>query len=55
VSDLSSFKVESIDEFIEQTKRYDFDSFDNQFYNDENLYQQMIDYSRKHIEQLMQE
>ena len=53
VNDLSSFKVESIDEFAEQYKRYDFDSFDDQFYSDENLHQQLIDYSRKHIEQLM--
>lgn len=54
VNDLSSFKISSFEEFAEQTKRYDFDSFDNQFYDDENFYQQMIDYSRKHIEQLMQ-
>lgn len=54
VDDLSSFKIESVDEFVEQTKRHDFDSFDNQFYDDENLYQQIIDYSRKYIEQLMQ-
>lgn len=54
VNDLSSFEISSIEEFAEQTKRFDFDSFDNQFYSDENLYQQIIDYSRKHIEQLMQ-
>ena len=54
VNDLSSFKISSFEEFAEQTKRYDFDSFDTQFYDDENLYQQIIDYSRKHIEQLMQ-
>ena len=53
VNDLSSFKVESIDEFIEQTKRCDFDSFDNQFYSDENFHQQIIDYSKNYIEQLM--
>lgn len=53
VNDLSSFKVESIDEFVEQTKRCDFDRFDNQFYNDTNFHQQVIDYSRKHIEKLM--
>lgn len=54
VNDLSSFKIDSVGEFVEQTKRYDFDSFDNQFYDNENLYEQIIDYSRKHIEQLMQ-
>lgn len=54
LNDLSSFKIDSVGEFVEQTKRYDFDSFDNQFYDNENLYEQIIDYSRKHIEQLMQ-
>jgi len=54
VNDLSSFKISSVEEFAEQTKRYDFDSFDNHFYDVENLYQQIVDYSRKHIEQLMQ-
>lgn len=53
VNDLSSFKVNSIDEFAEQAKRYDFDSFDDQFYNDNNFHQQVIDYARKHIEALM--
>ena len=53
VNDLSSFEVVSIDEFIEQTKRCDFDSFDNQFYCDENFHQQIIDYSKNYIEQLM--
>jgi len=53
VNNLDSFKVESIEEFVEQTKRYDFDSFDEQFYNDEILHQQIIDYARKHIDQIM--
>ncbi len=53
VNDLSSFKISSIDEYEAQTKRYDFDSFDDKFYEDENLHQQIIDYSRKNIEQLM--
>ena len=53
VNDLSSFKVESVDEYIEQTKRYDFDSFDDQFYKDENIHQLIIEYARKHIEQIL--
>ena len=53
INDLSSFKVESIEEFVEQTKRCDFDKFDDQFYSDDNFYQQLIDYSRKHVEQLV--
>lgn len=53
VNDLSSFKISGVDEYEAQTQRYDFDSFDNKFYEDENLHQLIIDYSRKNIEQLM--
>lgn len=53
INDLSSFKISSVDEYEVQTKRYNFDSFDNKFYQDENLHQQIIDYSRKNIEHLM--
>ncbi|MBR2876094.1 MAG: DUF4375 domain-containing protein [Clostridia bacterium] len=53
VNDLSSFKVSSIDEYEKQTERYDFDSFDNKFYEEEELHQLIIDYSRKNIEQLI--
>ena len=53
VNDLSSFKISSIDEYEAQTQRYDFDSFDNKFYEDENLHQLIIDYSRKNIDWLM--
>lgn len=55
VNDLSSFKISSIDEFEAQTTRFDFDSFDDKFYEDEKIHQQIIDYSRKHIEQLITE
>lgn len=53
VNDLSSFKISSIDEYKVQTERFDFDSFDDKFYKDNNIHQQIIDYSRKHIEQLL--
>lgn len=53
VKDLSSFKIESIDEYEEQTKRYNFDSFDDKFYEDENFHQQIIDYSRENIDILL--
>ena len=55
LKDLSSFKISNIDEYEAQTERFDFDSFDDEFYKDENLHQQIIDYSRKHIEQLIVE
>ena len=55
VNDLSSFKISSIDEYKVQTERFDFDSFDDKFYEDKNIHQQIIDYSRTHIEQLIVE
>ena len=55
VNDLSSFKINDIDEYEAQTERFDFDSFDDKFYEDENLHQQIIDYARKHVEQLIVE
>lgn len=53
VNDLSSFKISDIDEYEAQTKRYNFDSFDNRFYEIENLQKLIIDYSRNNIEKLM--
>ena len=55
VNDLSSFKISDVDEYEAQTERFDFDSFDDKFYEGENLHQQIIDYSRKHVEQLIAE
>ena len=55
VNDLSSFKISNIDEYDAQTERFDFDGFDDKFYEDENLHQQIIDYARKHVEQLIVE
>ena len=55
VNDLSSFKISNIDEYEAQTERFDFDSFDDKFYDDENLHKQIIDYARKHVEQLIVE
>ncbi len=53
VNDLSSFKISEIDEYEYQTQRYDFDSFDNNFYEDENFHKKIVDYARKNIESLM--
>lgn len=53
VKDLSSFKINDINEFQGQTERFDFDSFDDRFYEDENLHKQIIDYSRKYIDRLI--
>ena len=55
VNDLSSFKISSIDDFEEQTQRYDFDSFDEKFYEDTNIHQQIIEYSRKNIDELLKD
>lgn len=53
VKDLSSFKIESIEEYEAQTERFDFDSFDDAFYEDEDFHQQIIDYARKNIGQII--
>lgn len=53
VNDLSSFKIESIEEYEAQTERFDFDSFDDAFYEDEDFHQQLIDYARKNLAQIM--
>ncbi len=53
VNDLSSFKISSISEYETQTERFDFDSFDEKFYQDHKLHQQIIDYLRKNISQIV--
>lgn len=53
VDELSSFKISDVSEYEEQTKRYDFDSFDSAFYENETIHQQIIDYARKHIHQIL--
>lgn len=53
VKDLSSFKIEDIEEYEAQTQRFDFDSFDDKFYEDGDLYDQVVAYARKHIEELI--
>lgn len=53
VSDLSSFKITSVDEYEAQTNRFDFDSFDDAFYENEDFHQQVIKYCRDHIEEIL--
>ena len=53
VQDLSSFQISRVEEFEEQTKRFDFDVFDDRFYEDSALHQQIIDFLRKHAEQIV--
>ena len=55
VNDLSSFKIQDLSEFKELNERFDFDSFDERFYEDANFHKQVIDYARKHVEQLMKD
>lgn len=48
VHDLSSFKTDV--EFIEQAERYDFDSFDDRFYSDDDIQGLIVSYIREHID-----
>ena len=53
VYDLSSFKISDIDDYEAQTQRFDFDSFDDKFYEDDGFHQKVIDYARKNINDLL--
>ena len=53
VTDLSSFDITDVEEYEAQTERFDFDKFDDSFYDDENFHQQVIDYFRRNVEQLL--
>ncbi len=53
VRNLESFKVQDVDEYIEQTKRFDFDSFDDQFYEDEEFHNKIIAYCRENLEKII--
>ena len=48
VNDLSSFKTDVL--FIEQAERYDFDSFDDRFYSDDDIQGLIVSYIREHID-----
>ncbi len=54
VNCLTSFISNDIEEYQAQTERFDFDSFDDKFYEYENLHQQIIDYARKNIEAILE-
>ena len=49
VSDLESFKIFSIRGFKKQSKRFDFDSFDDQYYKLPALQENVVEYIKKHI------
>ena len=53
VNDLSSFKISEVEDFESQTQRYDFESFDDKFYEDENLHNQIIEYSKNNLEKIL--
>lgn len=53
VQELSSFKISRIEEFEEQTERFDFDAFDDRFYEDFTLHQKIVGYLRSNLEQIV--
>ena len=55
INDLTSFISNDIEEYQAQTERFDFDSFDDKFYEYENLHQQIIEYARKNIEAILKQ
>lgn len=58
VNDLSSFKVDDIDDYEKQTERYDFDTFDDEYidiYEKENLNDLLLPYIRKNAAEIFSE
>lgn len=53
VNNLSSFIIMDVEEYQAQTRRYNFDAFDDHFYDDCDLHQQIIDYLRLNLDQLL--
>lgn len=53
VQELSSFRISRLEEFEAQTKRFDFDAFDDRFYEDNTLHQRIVDYLRRNVEQIV--
>lgn len=53
LQDLSSFKISSIGEFEAQTRRFDFDSFDDRFYEDCRFHELLMQYLRENLEQIV--
>ena len=53
VQELSSFRISRLEEFEAQTKRFDFDAFDDRFYEDNTLHQRIVDYLRSNVEQIL--
>jgi len=51
VYDLDSFIIDDIEEYEEQTKRYDFDTYDVSFYELEPLYPLVVEYIRENIDE----
>lgn len=49
IHDLSSFVIDSIDEYGTQAKRYPFDDFDNAFYSLPPIQELLVPYIREHI------
>lgn len=53
VNDLSSFQIKKREDYEKQTKRYDFDSFDQAFYENDDFHKKIIYYCRNHIDELL--
>lgn len=49
VNDLSSFDIDNVGEFENQTQRYDFDKFDSRFYKMKPICEYLTAYIRDHI------
>lgn len=53
VNDLSSFRIDDIQDFVDQTQRFDFDSFDTRYYALPPLYTDLIGYIRANLSEFV--
>lgn len=53
LSDLSLFKINSIEEYEAKTQIYDFDRFDEKFYEMEDIHPRIIAYARKNLDKIV--
>ncbi|MBQ7637811.1 MAG: DUF4375 domain-containing protein [Clostridia bacterium] len=50
LNELSSFETDSVDDYIEQTKRFDYESFDEHMHDKDDLQALIVAYARYHID-----
>ncbi len=53
VNNLNSFIISDVSDYEKQTERFDFDSFDDEFYENETLHGLIINYAKKNLNSIL--